>query len=255
MTDQSSGDAYLYAVLSLQESQKIRCQREGCGHSVYAAIFVVRSAGKFTLLGRECFKSLYGHEWSLGRPKFMPYYTPTGGGRRLTEQERKQLLENTEAFIDLLEREFKDRQERERLRQETIAKQREENEKSSQAMRERFAMMKAKLAAQGGFHKPPVSQLWANDRDLGSTFFCHELQDGTKWVLYLSYLQQYRYRPWPNLFDGWDEAWPRSIGYVVAGEPFYRVPDLAAFLRYLKPQIVRSRDAWTESDIGRLLGL
>ena len=255
MADQSSGDAYLYAVLSLQESQKIRCQREGCGHSVYAAIFVVRSAGLFTLLGRECFKSLYGHEWSLGRPKYMPNYSPSAGGRRLTEQERKQLLENTEAFIELLKHEFNEEQERERLRQESLAKQREEHAKVAENMRHRLAMMQAKIAAQGGMRRPAVPQLWADDRDPGSTFFCHELQDGSKWVLYLSYLQQYRYRPWPNLFEGWDETWPRSVGYVVAGEPFYRVPDLAGFLRYLKPQIVRSRDAWTESDIGRILGL
>ena len=185
----------------------------------------------------------------------MPNYSPSAGGRRLTEQERKQLLENNEALIELLKHEFNEEQERERLRQESLAKQREEHAKVAENMRHRLAMRQAKIAAQGGMRRPAVPQLWADDRDPGSTFFCHELQDGSKWVLYLSYLQQYRYRPWPNLFEGWDETWPRSVGYVVAGEPFYRVPDLAGFLRYLKPQIVRSRDAWTESDIGRILGL
>lgn len=250
MSVEPKQDAYLYAVLRLDHKNRIQCQNDGCGHSVYAAIYVVRQADKFMLLGRDCFSALYGHEWGLGRPRYMPNYQSGSGGRLLSAQERLLLIENTAAFVEKLEIEFIEEQEREKLILAQRQKSKEEHKRVVDERNARLQQYREQLKNRvQPFVAPDNPVLWAPDRENGSTFFCHRLRDGTCWVLYMSLQQDYRYRPWPEQFSGWDECWPASVGAVNSGEPFYRVNNLGNFLRYMKERIASDGAAFSEAQI------
>lgn len=91
----------LLAVVEVDKDDRIICQAEGCGHSVYKRIHVVRDKGRITVIGSECFKRLYGGMEHIPQ-------TPLFGsseGRRLSAEERAALLENTERLIAALEAE------------------------------------------------------------------------------------------------------------------------------------------------------
>ena len=93
-------ESHLLSIVEVSHSNRIRCQADGCGHSVFKRIHVVLDNGKFHVLGSQCFAKLYGE---LGTAA-APYY---GGGdaRPLTYDERAMLLENTVRFIEQLENE------------------------------------------------------------------------------------------------------------------------------------------------------
>lgn len=91
---------HLLSIVEVSHANRIRCQADGCGHSVFKRIHVVLDNGKFHVLGSQCFAKLYG---GLGAAA-APYY---GGGdaRPLTDDERAMLMENTARFIEQLESE------------------------------------------------------------------------------------------------------------------------------------------------------
>ena len=104
LTDQrpvdGHGEAYLLAIVEVDKADRIQCQAEGCGHSVYKRIHVVLAGLKFKVLGSQCYGRLYGYASSDGLPQF-----GSGTGRLLTAEERQVLVENTAAFIERLEAE------------------------------------------------------------------------------------------------------------------------------------------------------
>jgi len=91
---------YLVDVVEVDKENRILCQADGCGHSVYAAIHIVLQDGKFTVLGGDCFKRLFGASLQGGSS----YY---GGSIQsptiLTEEMRELLATNTVGFIEQLE--------------------------------------------------------------------------------------------------------------------------------------------------------
>jgi hypothetical protein len=91
--------AYLLAVVEVDKADRIQCQAEGCGHSVYKRIHVVLAGLEFKVLGSQCYERLYGQATLPGQA---PQYG-TGTGRLLTPEERLVLVENTAAFIEALE--------------------------------------------------------------------------------------------------------------------------------------------------------
>lgn len=93
--------AYLLSVVEVSQANRIRCQADGCGHSVFKRIHVVLVDGKFQVLGSQCFAKLYG---GMGTSVAVPYYGGTGA-RPLTDDERAILVENTARFIEQLENE------------------------------------------------------------------------------------------------------------------------------------------------------
>lgn len=99
MADESG--AYLLAVVEVDKADRIQCQAEGCGHSVYKRIHVVLAGLQFKVLGSQCYERLYGHILLSGQA---PQYG-SGYGRLLTPEERLVLVENTAAFIEALEAE------------------------------------------------------------------------------------------------------------------------------------------------------
>jgi hypothetical protein len=97
--DAPESGAYLLAVVEVDKADRIQCQAEGCGHSVYKRIHVVLAGLEFKVLGSQCYERLYGQATPAGQA---PQYG-TGTGRLLTPEERLVLMENTAAFIDALE--------------------------------------------------------------------------------------------------------------------------------------------------------
>lgn len=95
------GDAYLLAVVEVDKADRIQCQAEGCGRSVYKRIHVVLAGLEFKVLGSQCYERLYGQDTLTSQT---PQYG-TGTGRLLTQEERLILVENTTAFIESLEAE------------------------------------------------------------------------------------------------------------------------------------------------------
>jgi len=95
------GGAYLLAVVEVDKADRIQCQADGCGHSVYKRIHIVLAGLKFKVLGSQCYERLYGRTTLTSQA---PQYG-TGAGRLLTQEERLILVENTAAFIEALEAE------------------------------------------------------------------------------------------------------------------------------------------------------
>lgn len=137
-------ESHLLSIVEVSHANRIRCQADGCGHSVFKRIHVVLDNGKFHVLGSQCFAKLYGGLHTA------PYY---GGGdaRPLTDNERAMLMENTARFIEQLESE---RIEKERIaaifeaeRQQTarvaaaLEAERKQEEREKNAARQRQATL------------------------------------------------------------------------------------------------------------------
>ncbi len=87
--------AQLLAVVDDAHDDRVRCQAVACNHSVFRRIHVVREDSGIHVYGSECFKKLF-----VGLPtaSYVPSYT-SAEGRRLTDAERRLLIENTERLI------------------------------------------------------------------------------------------------------------------------------------------------------------
>lgn len=113
----SETGAYLLAIVEVDKADRIQCQAEGCGHSVYKRIHVVLAGLEFKVLGSQCYERLYGQTSEAAAPQY-----GSGTGKLLTAEERLVLVENTAAFIEALEAE---RVELERRAAAHAARQRE----------------------------------------------------------------------------------------------------------------------------------
>lgn len=100
MMSTTKPESHLLSIVEVSHANRIRCQADGCGHSVFKRIHVVLDNGKFHVLGSQCFAKFYG---GLGTAA-APYYGD-GGARPLTDDERAMLVENTARFIEQLENE------------------------------------------------------------------------------------------------------------------------------------------------------
>ncbi|WP_139143929.1 MULTISPECIES: hypothetical protein [unclassified Janthinobacterium] len=90
----------MLSIVEVSHANRIRCQADGCGHSVFKRIHVVLDNGKFHVLGSQCFATLYGGLGTVAAP-----YYGGGAARPLTDDERALLVENTARFIEQLENE------------------------------------------------------------------------------------------------------------------------------------------------------
>ena len=87
--------AKLLAVIEVPRDDRVRCQSPGCNHPVFRRIHVLREGSIVRVYGSECFKKLFS---GLPVGSSTPQYT-SSDGRRLTEEERQLLNENTERLI------------------------------------------------------------------------------------------------------------------------------------------------------------
>lgn len=91
----------LLAVVEVPHADRVRCAAEGCGHSVYRRVHLVRIGEATKVYGFDCFTRLFG---STPTGKVEPRYS-SGTGRNLTPEERALLTENTERLIEQFEQE------------------------------------------------------------------------------------------------------------------------------------------------------
>ena len=91
----------LLAVVEVPHADRVRCAAEGCGHSVYRRVHLVRIGEATKVYGFDCFTRLFG---STPTGQAAPRYG-SGTGRSLTPEERELLTENTERLIEQFEQE------------------------------------------------------------------------------------------------------------------------------------------------------
>ena len=91
----------LLAVVEVPYDERVRCAAEGCGHSVYRRVHLVRVSGSTNVYGSDCFMRLFG---STPTGQAVPRYG-NATGRSLTPEERALLVENTDRLIEQFEQE------------------------------------------------------------------------------------------------------------------------------------------------------
>ena len=91
----------LLAIVSVDYADRVQCGQPGCGHYVYRQIHVVHEGEKTFVLGSTCFAKRYGSTAALGSPSFGGI-----GGRPLTTEERRLLVENTALLMTRFEEEL-----------------------------------------------------------------------------------------------------------------------------------------------------
>jgi hypothetical protein len=112
--------AELLTIVEVDYDERVRCQAPGCKHSVYRRIHVVRDAAQpsgLLVLGSTCCLKLFGFGQGRGAA---PSYG-SGDGRRLTDEERAMLTDNTAALVARLEAEHAEELARRKVEEERAA--------------------------------------------------------------------------------------------------------------------------------------
>ncbi len=211
--------ATLLSIVQVDKGDRIVCQEPGCGHSVWRAIHVVEHDGKILVLGSHCFERRYGSGSALGAPSY-----GTGTGRQLTPEERQLLQHNTRELIARFETE------REQLQVSAAAK----------LMAMKQAVQRAPvLSGQHSFFpqkdapfEPARGGQWGWQK-VQSSMAYFRLNDGTGWVRVQHKDGRQMLAPYP-VFDGWDEAFPSSLGTVDKECAAYAIEDIQRAVAYLR---------------------
>lgn len=208
----------LLAIVAVDPVDRVRCQQPGCGHGVYARIHVVEDSGELIVLGSDCFAKRYGdgHAKRFQGPG-------AGGGRVLTQAEREMLLHNTTALLAQFEVEQQRAQE---LVKSKLAALRELHAHRSQHSGHQTATIQLsrgiqpeiqhyKSAADADLFavaSTPVP-FWAALKKPSTSFFAYGMAEGHCWVLMQSATHAGCFiAPAPINFEGWDVAFPPSLG-------------------------------------------
>jgi hypothetical protein len=233
VTQQPHLPAKLLAIIEVSPSEKVRCGRPGCKHTVYKAVHVVRDAGQLMVLGSTCFAKRYGGAQALG-----PAQHWGAAGKALTPEERALLDSNTEALLQRLA------DEEQKVMQEAAAK--------LKALQERLAsrhispqpspMRPAYAGPIAPRRSPPWT--WA----AGGSIAAFLLRDGTGWVRVQHRDGRQCIAPWPA-FDGWDEFLPPSVGVADQDLGAYVAADVAAAVSYLRVRAASEKitGIWAEA--------
>lgn len=238
---ESTSSAQLLTIVEVLPEDKVLCAQPGCGHSVWKAIHVVRDGAELLVLGSTCFEKRYGSGGALGTPSY-------GGGssRKLTQEERGLLVDNTTAFMARIEEE-------ERLRASALIEahaQATASERANAVLR-RAAWLHTAPPTQPRFsmgHALPARVFkpcpwpWMKP---GTSLGYFELADGSGWVRILRSDGQQMLVPWP-VSDGWDEALPAHIGTPNQELGGYVLLDVVKTVAYLRKVGTRDRvfDSW-----------
>lgn len=87
----------LSVVIEVSKDKKVLCQYHDCGRSVYKRVHVVKINNDFKIYGSECYKKLFDIYPQLRTAS--PTYG-SASGVLLTDEEREQLLQNTEELLN-----------------------------------------------------------------------------------------------------------------------------------------------------------
>ena len=203
--------ARLRAVVAVSVENRVQCQQPGCGHSVHAAIHVVEEYGRLLVLGSTCFAKRYGGIRALGQAEH-----GGAGGRKLTDEERLLLIQNTEALLAHFElQEFaraeaaalvlKQAQVEQSLRTHQGA---DKLQALNAADKERQAAL-ASGADNRGLALPRRSP-WIWQRD-GTSVAVFTAPSGDHWVRVQHHDGSQKLVPWPQ-FPGWEFSLPAGVG-------------------------------------------
>lgn len=108
----------LLAVVEVDPSQRLLCQAESCGHSIYKRIHIVDLGDRITTVGADCFATLYGDGPLRDAVPRLGAYE----GKPLSPEQRELLINRTREFIATLEAAHQERLvEAERLARQTQA--------------------------------------------------------------------------------------------------------------------------------------
>lgn len=64
-------ESHLLSIVEVSHANRIRCQADGCDHSVFKRIHVVLDNGKFHVLGSQCYATLYGGHADQDKAMFL----------------------------------------------------------------------------------------------------------------------------------------------------------------------------------------
>lgn len=223
--------AKLLAIVSVEHEDRVQCGQPGCGHSIYRAIHVVRDSGTLVVLGSTCFAKRYGSVATLGTARF----SAGDGGRTLTAEERVLLVDNTAELLARFEAE-----EQAQAKALADAKPAHVFPEVHQPLRPRVetpSVPRTNWAAMPGYSAScPTPWNWMKPLTSMAYF---RLRDGTGWVRVQHRDCRQLLVPWP-VFDGWDEAFPPSIGQVDSDCGGYVLPaDVRASISYLRSRAQR----------------
>lgn len=221
--------AKLLAIVEVETQDAVQCQHLGCNHRVYKRIHVVEESGQLLVLGSSCFEKRYGSGALLAKPSY-------GGehGKKLSAEERQMLVDNTAAFMERFRLEY---------------------EASKAAMLTKLQAMKASLSGlqprtgltpkPSGWYPSVKRPPWPWVKPLSSVAY-FRLKDGTSWVRVQNTQGDQLLMPWPS-FEGWDEAFPVSVGTPDRDTGGYRVKDIVYTVRYLRDRSEMDRvGIWSE---------
>jgi hypothetical protein len=91
----------LLEIIEVPFDNRVRCMANGCGHSVYKRVHIIRHNGALLIYGSDCFaRKFSGQTVKTGRPQLT-----TSAGRILSSEERQLLINNTEQLIQQFEAE------------------------------------------------------------------------------------------------------------------------------------------------------
>lgn len=204
----------LKAIVSVNKEDRVRCGEVGCGRSVFRAIHVVQDDDVLLVLGSTCFAMRYGGSDALGNPSY-----GRSSGRQLTEAEREMLASNTAALLARFQAED---EEKERLQIEVLSRS-----VAPLAITHPANHVSQQPLSTGLFNSPWP---WAN---LGKSMLYISFADGTAWIRVEHKDGKQRLVPWPKS-DGWDEAWPASVGNVDLELGCLFVSDIKSAITHLR---------------------
>ena len=218
----------LLAIVSVEHEDRVQCGQPGCGHSIYRAIHVVRDNGSLIVLGSTCFAKRYGSAATLGTARF-----GTGdGGRKLTAEERMLLVDNTAELLARFEAE-------ELARVMTLAHSKPipVSQLAQHPVPQKVDAPPMYWAVMPAL-SPSSPTPWKWMKPLTSMAY-FRLRDGTGWIRVQHRDSRQMLVPWP-VFDGWDEAFPPSIGLVDSDCGGYVLPaDVRGSISYLRSKAER----------------
>lgn len=196
---------------------------------MHAAVHVVEEAGQLLVLGSTCFAKRYGSAGALGSAQY-----GGGTGRKLTDEERLLLEENTQILLARFEAEETAVEARKQAQAAAAEKQ------GQQFLAERARALEAARQLQARSARSPgppglgpvPSSPWPWQLS-GTSVALFEAPDGTKWVRVQHKDRSQKLVPWPE-FPGWDRTLPAEVG-----EPDYAlgavaVTDIVQAINFLR---------------------
>lgn len=220
--------ATLRAIVAVEEKDRVRCQQPGCGHSVYAAVHVVQEEGRLLVLGSTCFARRYGNAHALGTAQH-----GTGGGRKLTDEEREMLLRNTAALLARFEEEAAATAKAEAARLEELRREQSALEKANSppAAYEARHLPQAPRRGSPGLAPQRVSP-WSWQM-AWTSIALFTAPDGKHWVRVQHQDGSQKLVPWPH-FHGWETALPTAVGIADTSLGAIAVENIVEAIRILQ---------------------